>query len=127
MAITNTWKITRVEVLNKDNLENVAIQVCFGISGADENDKRGFVQGDVLLGNPDPSKFTPIDQVTEDQVISWTKAALADRVVQFEKMIADQIASQYEEKPKDADLPWLKTEGKQPGESNKPANVDSVA
>lgn len=114
MAITNTWKITRIEVLNKDNLNDVAIQVCFDVSGADENDKRGFAQGDVLLGNPDPSKFTPISEVTEAQAIAWTKAALGDRVAFYEKMVADQIASQYEERPKDADLPWLKTEGKAP-------------
>lgn len=114
MAITNTWKITRLEIINKDNLNDVAIQVCFDVSGADENDKRGFAQGDVLLGNPDPAKFTPISEVTEAQAIAWTKAALGDRVAFYEKMVADQIASQYEEKPKAADLPWISSETETP-------------
>lgn len=107
MAITNTWKITRIEVLNKDNLNDVAIQVCFDVSGADENDKRGFAQGDVSLSNPTPSKFIAIKDVTEEQAIAWTKAALGDRVGFYEKLVADQIASQYEQKPKAADLSWI--------------------
>ena len=107
MANTLTWKITRLEIINKDGLDNVAIQSCFDVSGVDENDKRGFAQGDVLLGNPDPSTFTPISEVTETQAIAWTKAALGDRVAFYEKMVADQIASQYVEKPQAADLPWI--------------------
>lgn len=107
MANTLTWKITRLEIINKDGLDNVAMQSCFDVSGVDENDKRGFAQGDVLLGNPDPSKFTPISEVTEEQAIAWTKAALGDRVAFYEKMVADQIASQYVEKPQAADLPWI--------------------
>lgn len=108
MANTLTWKITRLEIINKDGLDNVAIQSCFDVSGVDENDKRGFAQGDVLLLPPsDPSKFTPISEVTEEQAIAWTKAALGDRVAFYEKMVADQIASQYVEKPQAADLPWI--------------------
>lgn len=109
MATSISWKITRLEIINKDGLDNVAIQSCFDVSGVDANDKRGFAQGDVLLLPPsDPSTFTPISEVTEEQAIAWTQAALGDRVAFYEKMVADQIASQYEEKPKEADLPWLK-------------------
>lgn len=108
MAIQYTWKITRLEIINKDGLDNVAMQACFDVSGVDENDKRGFAQGDVLLLPPsDPARFTPINHVTEIQATSWTQAALGDRVAFYEKLVADQIASQYEEKPRAADLPWL--------------------
>jgi hypothetical protein len=107
MATSISWKITRLEIINKDGLSDVAIQSCFDVSGVDANDKRGFAQGDVLLQNPDPSTFTPISEVTEEQAIAWTKAALGDRVAFYENMVADQIASQYVEKPQAADLPWI--------------------
>jgi hypothetical protein len=110
MTTTITWKITRLEIINKDDLNNVAIQSCFDVSGVDENDKRGFAQGDVMLLPPNPATFTPIQDVTEEQAIAWTKEALGPRVAQYEDMVASQIASQYVEQPKEADLPWLKAE-----------------
>lgn len=110
MTTTITWKITRLEIINKDDLNNVAIQSCFDVSGVDENDKRGFAQGDVMLLPPNPATFTPIQDVTEEQAIAWTKDALGPRVAQFEKMVEDQIASQYVEKPQAADLPWITPE-----------------
>ena len=107
MSINLTWKITRLEIINKDGLDNVAIQSCFDVEGVDENDKRGFVQGDVMLGNPNPKDFTPISQVTEAQAIAWTKAALPNNGADFEARVIEQIGWQYEEKPTAADLPWL--------------------
>jgi len=108
MAIQYTWKITRLEAVSKDGLDNVAMQACFDVSGVDENDKRGFAQGDVLLLPPsDPDRFVPINHVTENQATSWTQAALGDRVAFYEKLVADQIASQYAEKPKAVNLAWM--------------------
>lgn len=107
MAITYTWKITRLEIINKDGLDDVAIQSCFDVSGVDENDKRGFAQGDVMLGAPNPKDFTPISDVTEADAIAWTKAALSNNGADFEARVAEQIASQYVPKPQAADLPWI--------------------
>jgi len=107
MAISITWKITRLEVINKDGLQNVAIQSCFDVEGVDENDKRGFAQGDVMLGAPNPNDFTDISNVTEEQAIAWTKAALPNNGADFEARVAEQIGWQYQEQPKAADLPWI--------------------
>lgn len=110
MAISITWKITRLEVINKDGLQNVAIQSCFDVEGVDENDKRGFAQGDVLLGAPNPNDFTDISNVTLEQAVAWTKAALGDRVAEFEGRVSEQIGWQKQDQPKPADLPWIQSD-----------------
>jgi hypothetical protein len=114
MAIEITWKITRLEIINKDGLQNVAIQSCFDVEGVDENDKRGFVQGDVMLLPPsDPAKFIDVNNITEAEAIAWTKKALPNNGVDFEDRVKEQIGWQYEEKPKTADLPWITPESNQ--------------
>ena len=110
MAITITWKITRLEVINKDGLDNVAIQSCFDVSGVDENDKRGFAQGDVMLGAPNPEDFTDISNVTEAQAIAWTQAALPNNGADVEARVVEQIGWQYEQQPRDVELPWMVSE-----------------
>lgn len=111
MAISIQWKITRLEIINKDGLQNVAIQSCFDVEGVDENDKRGFVQGDVMLLPPsDPAKFIDVDNITEAEAIAWTKKALPNNGADFEARVAEQIGWQYEEKPKAADLSWITSE-----------------
>lgn len=110
MSITYTWKITRLEVINKDGLDNVAIQACFDVSGVDEDDHRGFTQSDVMLLPPNPDTFTDISSVTAEQAVAWTKAALGDRVAEFEGRVAEQIGWQKEERPQSIDLPWMNTE-----------------
>lgn len=99
MAISIEWIITRLEVVNKDGLSNVAIQACFDVKGSD-GDLQGFTQGDVTLGEPDPAKFTPIEQVTKDQAVAWAKAALGDRVQELEGRIIEQIERQRTPQPK---------------------------
>ena len=111
MAITITWKITQLRVVDQGDLKNVAMQACFDVSGVDEADHRGFAQGDVLLlPVSDPAKFADISTVSEEQVIAWVRAALGDRVSFFEGQVTDQIGWQKQPKPQPADLPWLKTE-----------------
>ena len=110
MSISIVWKITRLEIINKDGLQNVAIQSCFDVNGVDENDKRGFTQGDVMLGAPNPEDFTDISNVTLEQAVAWTKAALPNNGADFEARVAEQIGWQYQEQPKSADLPWIQSD-----------------
>lgn len=98
MAIEIEWVITRIEVIYKDGLDNVAIQACFEVKGSD-GDLQGFTQGDVAFGAPDPANFTPIEQVTKEQAIAWTKAALGDRVKEFEDRAIEQIERQRVPQP----------------------------
>lgn len=108
MSITYTWKITRLEVVNQGNLENVAVQACFDVHGEDEDGHKGFVQGDVKLGTSG-NAFTPIGEVTEEQAIAWVKLALRDNGAGFEACVAEQIGWQKQPKQKAAELSWIKT------------------
>jgi hypothetical protein len=108
MAISIEWIITRLEVVNKDGLNNVAIQACFDVKGSD-GDLQGFTQSDVMLGSPDPSKFTDIDDVTKEQMIAWTKAALGGRVKEFEDRVIEQIERQRKPQPKSFIPKWAKS------------------
>jgi hypothetical protein len=113
MAVSIVWKITRLEVVNKDGLENVAIQSCFDVKATEDyngKELQGFAQGDVLLHAPDPSNFADITSVTEEQAVAWTKAALGDRVAEFEGRVSEQIGWQKKDQPKPADLPWMQSD-----------------
>ena len=106
MTISIEWIVTRLKVVNTPDLDNVAIQACFDVKGAD-GDLQGFTQSDVLLGDPDPSTFTPIDQVTKEQAVAWTRAALGGRVKEFEDRVIEQIERQRTARPQSVVLPWM--------------------
>jgi len=108
MAISIEWIITRLEVVNKDGLNNVAIQACFDVEGSD-GDLKGFTQSDVSFASTDPVTFTPIEQVTKEQAVAWTKKALGDRVKEFEDCVIEQIERQRTPQPQSIILPWMPT------------------
>ena len=108
MAISIEWIITRLEVVNKDGLNNVAIQACFDVEGSD-GDLKGFTQSDVSFSSTDPTKFTPIEQVTKEQAVAWVKKALGDRVKEFEDRVIEQIERQRTPQPQSITLPWMDT------------------
>jgi hypothetical protein len=108
MAVSIEWIITRLEVVNKDGLNNVAIQARFDVKGSD-GDLQGFTQSDVSFGNPDPATFTPIEQVTKEQAVAWVKKALGDRVKEFEDRVIEQIERQRTPQLQPIILPWMDT------------------
>lgn len=108
MAISIEWDITNASVIDSGNLKNVVLQVCFDVRGSDGN-LQGFTQSDVMLGSPDPSKFTDIDDVTKEQMVAWTKAALGGRVKEFEDRVIEQIERQRKPQPKSFIPKWAKS------------------
>lgn len=106
--ITYTWKVTRLEVINELNLQGVAIISYFTCSGLDENGVKGQVSSDVRLLPPDPNDFTDINDVTAQQAVDWTLAALGETGVNnFEAMVQQQIEGQYLPKSSFVELPWM--------------------
>jgi len=108
MAILIEWDITHIAVIDNGNLKSVAVQVCFDVKGSD-GALQGFTQSDVMLGETNTAKFTPIEQVTKEQVIAWVKKALGSRVTEFENRVIEQIERQRVPQPKSITLPWMST------------------
>ena len=101
------WKVRQIECLSNNGIQNIVVTVCFDID-ADEDGLKGFVQGDVKLLPPDAASFTQLADVTEAQVVQWTKDALgADGVARFEGMAQTQIDNQKVAQPKVVPLPWV--------------------
>lgn len=104
------WKITQIEAQKIDDLDDVVVTVCFDID-ATEDGLKGFVQGDTKLLPPDAQSFVELANITEAQVIAWTKEALGDDgVTRFEGMAQQQIDNQKVEQPKVVPLPWKPAE-----------------
>lgn len=100
------WKARQIECLSDNGMQNIVVTVCFDID-ADEGGLKGFVQGDVKLLPPDAQSFTQLADITEAQVVQWTKDALgADGVARFEGMAQTQIDNQKVAQPKVVPLPW---------------------
>lgn len=111
MAITYTWKINNLEIVDQGNLKDVAIHSFFEVYGENDEGQKGFEQGDVKLMPVDPKSFTDIKNVSHEQAIVWTKNALTDDGKYFEDKIFQQIEWQKAPKSKLADLDWVSSTG----------------
>jgi hypothetical protein len=114
MAITYTWSIQALLVDNTPEPET-AVMSNFTINGVDEENHTGSVSYSVNLLPADASNFTPYNEITEQQAIDWTKAALDStgknedglyRTEAMEEEVAEQIANSYIVTPQPAPLPW---------------------
>lgn len=104
------WKITQIEAQKIDDLDDVVVTVCFDID-ATEDGLKGFVQGDTKLLPPDAQSFVELANITEAQVIAWTKEALGETgIARFEGMAQQQIDNQKVAQPKVVALPWKPVE-----------------
>ena len=104
------WSVRQIECLSENGLDNVVVTVCFDID-ADEDGLKGFVQGDTKLLPPDAQDFVELADITEAQVIAWTKDALGtDGIARFEGMAQTQIDNQKVAQPKAVALPWKPVE-----------------
>lgn len=104
--ISFNWKVTKLEVIDEGQLNNVAIISYFECQGQ-EDELKGMAGSDVRLLPPDPGNFTALDDITSEQATEWTLAALGDRSKVYEEMVTQQIEGQKEPKPKAVELPWM--------------------
>ena len=96
MAIT--WKAVQLDRQLKDGDKSDVVQTVHWeaidseVDG--ENTYNGRVFGSVGLDAPGDS-FTPYADITEEQAVTWAKAALGDdEVAAFEKSVENQIDQQ---------------------------------
>jgi len=104
--ISYTWKVTKFEVIDEGPLSDVAVISYFECNG-EEDGLKGMAGSDVRLLPPDPSNFTPLDNITAQQAVDWTLAALGDRAKVYEEMVTQQIEGQKVQQPRAVELPWM--------------------
>lgn len=91
---TYTWKINAVDCYtSKDGLEKVAYNVHWSFFATDGENNASMI-GVQSVGEPNPDNFTPFDQLTEEQVVSWITASMDVEQMQLnlDKQIEDLIA-----------------------------------
>ncbi len=107
MNINYTWIFNNFKVQKvQDTLTDVVITVDWHrIAQAD-----GFsanIYGQISLTAPDPSNFTPFEQITEQQVTDWVTAALTpERVAQYDADLASNLENQQNPPVVTKPAPW---------------------
>lgn len=104
--ISYTWKVTKFEVIDEGPLSDVAVISYFECNG-EEDGLKGMAGSDVRLLPPDPDNFVPLDDVTADEAVAWTLAALGERAQVYEEMVLQQIEGQKLPRPRAVELPWM--------------------
>ena len=100
------WIINSLSVMNTP-LPQTAVMSNFTISDK-QNDITGSVTYSVNLLPADSSNFIPYADITQDEAVQWTQAALgADRVAAMELEVQAKIDAQKIATPKPAPLPWV--------------------
>lgn len=95
-----TWKIINLECIpNKGGLENIVTNINFECTGEYTDNGTTYVaviEGNIGLGDVDVNNFTPFNNITKEQVMTWienTRNYVAT-IHQLENLIKDQQKSQ---------------------------------
>jgi hypothetical protein len=106
MAITYSYQIKQLEMApSLDGLSSVVTRVRFDYNGVDsESGFSGSFTGACPVPSPNSGSFTPLNELTETEVIEWVKVAHpTDHMkTQIQKQIQYQINPNYQNVP----LPW---------------------
>jgi hypothetical protein len=107
MANTYTWLVKAMNCAAQEgNKTDVVMTIHWRLNGTDGT-YNATVYGSVGVTYDPADPFTPYDQLTQDQVIGWTKGALgADRVDELEANIDAQLANLANPPVVTPPLPW---------------------
>jgi hypothetical protein len=95
------WTINSLQVMNSPEPQTVVMS---NFTIAKDGQQVNY-SVNLLPANPDD--FTPFDQITQEQALAWTQAALGpDRVAAMENEVAILIAQAAVPTPQPAPLPW---------------------
>jgi len=107
---TFTTKIQEIKILPQDfksGLRNVVFLVGFSVEGVDGEFKHSVIRN-IGIGPADPVKFTPIEELTTDQLLLFVSSSLAPddmRCVQNE--IEETISQQKKPKQELFVMKWV--------------------
>lgn len=103
MAISKVWKVEGLDVRpSVDGLANIICQVQWSLTMEYTDDAtsnmlgRTVCNGYSIMNPPDSNNFIPYDQITEAQLIQWSKDSLGDRVQEFESTTYNQTINQHD-------------------------------
>lgn len=99
---TPEWNIAQLE----RHLSDGAVYTAHWTVNLQDQGEGASAYGSVGFSDPDPTNFTPYDQLTKEQVIGWVKDALGEEQV---ASIATALETQIEQKlhPINAQgIPW---------------------
>jgi hypothetical protein len=99
---TPEWNIAQLE----RHLSDGAVYTAHWTVNLQDQSESAGAYGSVGFSDPDPTNFTPYDQLTKEQVIGWVKDALGEEQV---ASIATALETQIEQKlhPTNAQgIPW---------------------
>jgi len=95
------WTINSLQVMNSPEPQTVVMSN-FTIAKDGQQ-----VNYSVNLLPANPEDFTPFDQITQEQALAWTQAALGEsRVTAMENEVDMLIAQAAVPTPQPAPLPW---------------------
>jgi hypothetical protein len=95
------WTVNSLQVMNEPEPQTVVMSN-FTIAKDGQS-----VSYSVNLLPANPENFTPFNEITQEQALSWTKSALGeDRVAAMEGEVDALIAQANIPTPQPAPLPW---------------------
>lgn len=124
MAMTYTWAIKGLTKTTDGGFEDAIIGTRWECTGTDEDGvSASFVGATPFnLNSVDPDNFTPYNQLTEEQVLTWIKSYVSGSSnTNYFDHIAQRIDKQIKDKKgvvvniDNIDLPWAPTSGSNSG------------
>jgi hypothetical protein len=106
MAVAYTWSVLNMDAYpQQDGFQNVVCTIHWVCNGID-NGLTGTSPGATGVALDPAQPFTPYNQLTQDQVLSWVFASLGEQgVANVESDVAAQIAYKANQ-PVAQPLPW---------------------
>jgi hypothetical protein len=89
-----TWDIAQLErhLPDGETCPDGAVYTVHWTASLEEDGETASAYGSIGLGEPDPASFTPFSELTKEEVLDWTFAALGvDQVVSIEEALYNQI------------------------------------
>ena len=88
------WDIAQLErhLPDGETCPDGAVYTVHWTASLEEDGETASAYGSIGLGAPDPASFTPFSELTKEEVLDWTFAALGvDQVVSIEEALYNQI------------------------------------
>jgi hypothetical protein len=100
MTATTEWNIAQLE----RHLTDGAVYTAHWTVSLEEEGESASAYGSVGFSDPDPTDFTPYDELTKEQVVGWVKDVLGEEQV---TSVEESLANQIQEKLNPTDSPGI--------------------